>query len=514
MKKVISLLQLISRLINQHGNFYFLILVLVIFCCLFLKSAVFLDPDFGWHLKTGQVILSTGTARVDPFSYTMPSFPYVDHAWMPDLVMAKIFTIVHFSGLAVIVSAIALISLLISYSISKAVSNIYRSIPLILGATMLLTFVAVRPLVIGWIFFSTLLWVVFDAKRFRKFKWLLPLFFLFWANLHGDFGAGLIVLAIVIAIEAFTSRQLKLGSLAVLGFSIGVTLLNPYGLGLWHEVVTTLGDNSLRFAITEWMPAPFLLDPADIPLIALFLVLVWRYRTKIPPAQVMVSLFFFLLSMSAVRHIPLWVLTTIPVTVSGLNLLAAEAGKNRQGRERFERAGSIFLIFTLLIFLAQFYLVYQSALGFGESVFYPQKAVNYLKKNLPSRQIFAPYHWGGYLIWKLPEKEVFVDGRMPSWKQAPSASESASAFIEFNSIVEGKIDYQQSFAKYQITTVLWTKPGKQNVLLAYLNNEFDNVMQAVGLKKEVKPIPDLTVRLKTNGWKKVYEDSVAVIYEK
>jgi DNA-directed RNA polymerase subunit RPC12/RpoP len=50
-----------------------------------------------------------------------------------------------------------------------------------------------------------------------------------------------------------------------------------------------------------------------------------------------------------------------------------------------------------------------------EDVYYPKKAVVYLKNNLPQGNIFAPFGWGGYLVWHLPEKKVFISGQMPHW---------------------------------------------------------------------------------------------------
>ena len=40
--------------------------------------------DFGWHLRFGQIILAKGIVYKDLFSYTMPSYNFVDHEWLSD----------------------------------------------------------------------------------------------------------------------------------------------------------------------------------------------------------------------------------------------------------------------------------------------------------------------------------------------------------------------------------------------------------------------------------------------
>lgn len=42
---------------------------------------------------------------------------------------------------------------------------------------------------------------------------------------------------------------------------------------------------------------------------------------------------------------------------------------------------------------------------------YPLEAVKWIKANQPQGQMFNSYNWGGYLIWKMEEYPVFIDGR-------------------------------------------------------------------------------------------------------
>src|SRR6185436_6603799 len=61
------------------------------------------EPDFGWHLRTGLDVLHTGLPlpSSDPYSHTMPDWPWVEHAWLTDVLIADLYSA--FGALAVIV---------------------------------------------------------------------------------------------------------------------------------------------------------------------------------------------------------------------------------------------------------------------------------------------------------------------------------------------------------------------------------------------------------------------------
>ena len=68
---------------------YISILVIIIsaFIYFYYRSNVYLDPDVGWHVRMGQIILHAGIPKTDPFSYTMPSYPFIDHEWLTNILM-------------------------------------------------------------------------------------------------------------------------------------------------------------------------------------------------------------------------------------------------------------------------------------------------------------------------------------------------------------------------------------------------------------------------------------------
>ena len=68
---------------------FFIILVIGLFLMTMRPIA---DPDYWWHLKTGQVILEThAIPHTDPFSYTKAGAPWITHEWLIEILMYGIF---------------------------------------------------------------------------------------------------------------------------------------------------------------------------------------------------------------------------------------------------------------------------------------------------------------------------------------------------------------------------------------------------------------------------------------
>src|SRR5690242_11235036 len=56
-----------------------------------LERSFFVDPDMWWHLKTGELILSTHRwATTDPYSYTSAGAPWMSAEWLGDVLFATV----------------------------------------------------------------------------------------------------------------------------------------------------------------------------------------------------------------------------------------------------------------------------------------------------------------------------------------------------------------------------------------------------------------------------------------
>src|SRR5258708_37445215 len=105
--------QQILNTFRRHPLTVELIFFLFIGALFFVRSLYYIDPDFGWHLRLGQLLLEKGIPATDPFSYTMPSFPFVDHEWLSNILISLVYKFSTQWGLAIIYAALSLATFLL-----------------------------------------------------------------------------------------------------------------------------------------------------------------------------------------------------------------------------------------------------------------------------------------------------------------------------------------------------------------------------------------------------------------
>src|SRR3990167_9596253 len=126
-----------------------ILVIIVIFILFAIKSYFLLDPDFGWHIKMGEFILNSGIPLTDPFSYTMPSYPFVDHEWLTNILVFLGYKNIGWVGLGIAFSLITVLSLLTAFKFDFRKK--YFTLPFILSAGVLFGFVGIRPQAISWL---------------------------------------------------------------------------------------------------------------------------------------------------------------------------------------------------------------------------------------------------------------------------------------------------------------------------------------------------------------------------
>lgn len=430
----------------------------IIFIALALGVAFFLalhpplDPDLGWHIRTGQYIWEhKNVPATDSFSYTFPEYPVIAHEWLTDLGLyglamlgwpvGLLLAALVFSGLAVAAYGIA----------AKTIRTDGRlqAMALLLSTVVSAPFLGIRPQVISLLGLSLVIYALYRFARYnqRRALYMLPAIFLLWANLHGGFALGLFAFGLFIASETsrlilkrwyqsvgelITKRTPVVRTLEVknmirliaVGIASGLaTLVNPYGLRLYDEIyatfVQTTGLADVRSTIGEWQP-PSLHSLAGLELLlygALLLLLVIRNRQKIDYTLISWAFIFFLLALASRRYIPMLLIIVTPLWVllfqTRLSVVFLRISRNRL----VITAGGLMLAAVSWHQVTACWQNGNSPKGLASD--YPAEAVQYLASHLPAGEMYNEYDWGGYLIWSLPEKKVFIDGRMAIWNRGP-----------------------------------------------------------------------------------------------
>jgi len=523
---------------GKRNIFSIIFLFFILTCLGYLSSFQNLDPDFGWHFRTGALILERGVPKIDWYSYTMPNFPWIDHEWLTDIFLYKIYSFLgkQFTLLFFIILTSLAFVLLIK---PKRFWDFF--IPILIGYSACLGFLGIRPQLL------TILFIAVCWEILRKFLdgssrliYFYPILFILWTNLHGGFFAGLFLLFLVLVLEIFKKTSLFQKILSwkffnqqtfqphsfkqisilfiILILSFLATFINPYGPRIYEEVFRTIGDGFLRFHIIEWFPLFFtdFFPLFTILYLSLFWVFFVLFYKRIDLTYLVVSSVFFIFALLSQRHFFIFVVISIPIFADFIFCLKDSINQFYLRRlfPGFKK-WLVFIVF-LAILVIGWYPFLSSAFTNKSFLDYPEEAISFLRTLPLSDNLFNEYGWGGYLIWKLPERKFFIDGRMPSWRQ-----NGEFVFGDYIKIIEAKEGFQDLLEKYQIKIVMLDKKRKteaektQEINLKRENFQFLKkhpwFAKILGFDFSIKNIYQ---ELINQGWKIIYEDEITVILEK
>jgi hypothetical protein len=410
------------------------------------------EPDFGWHLRTGLDLLRHGwqMPTTDPYSHTMPDWPWVEHAWLTDGLLALIYRGLGGAGLLGVILFFAAVTAG-AFMVAAAPAQADRTSKLVAALTALWVvrpFLGARTQLITLLGFALVFWI-WNRVCAGQVRWLwgIPPLFLLWANLHGGFTAGLFVLTLLLAVTGvarvvaarwpeMTSRleeplpaRPQIGRLALaIGAATALTLVNPYGWRLYQEILLSLSDRFMIETLHEWQPLSLQTAAGSLYaayLAVLGLAMVVGYR-RVEPVRWMVLLVFLGLSLRHWRNIPFFLLVSLPLAAEllAMGVERAVAWLPAAARRPKEWALALALVVGIglgLLGPEHVTRVVRSGLAaeeFFRNTSYPIEAVQWIKANRDQvgMRMFNEYGHGGFLLWWLPGERIFVDGRMPAWR--------------------------------------------------------------------------------------------------
>jgi tetratricopeptide (TPR) repeat protein len=420
--------------------FLFFLFILFAFCALFAAQKI-IDPDFWWHLKTGEWIWQhKAIPHVDPFSYTFKGAEWINYEWLFQAMIYPVYQVSGFGGLIVFVIICVLLTFVILFFSCREVDegNGWLSIT-ILFLVLLVAWgrFTIRPQMISFIFLALYLYLLILHREgrittLRLCLYLIPAH-LIWVNVHGSFLFGIFLVAayalgrfVPLALShhrdlkpAFQDKMLR-GLVSLCLLLVLASFFNPFTYRvLLVPIKTAMAEEVLR-NITEWAP----LDIRSVGLFVIEPTMWYRALFLIGAASFLIRLdnlkkienvvIFALFSYMAFKHIRFcadFAIVTAPMIVNNLS----------QFQWRVRRWKWVFflpLLFTLIVFSADSVkeLMSQRKLGLGIWPAYPATTVHFLKEHNVRGRIYNDYGFGGgYLIWNLwPDISVFIDGRAPT----------------------------------------------------------------------------------------------------
>jgi len=480
------------------------------------------DPDIGWHIRTGELMLSTpAIPRTDPFSSTMRGQAWFAWEWLYDLGLGILYRGCGLNGVVWLCALIvaATFTLLLSQLLKRGTGLLLAIVFMLLAEAAASIHLFARPHIVSWLFalvwFGALEnWERGDAPRWLP--WFFPVSTLVWVNLHGGWLFGFALLAIYFvgalvqslldsdAFAAIRAAQ-RARRIAWAGAASAVaTLANPFGWNLHAHIYRYLGDRYLMNRIAEFRSPDFHGWAQRCFAIILLLTLgaLAGHRRKIRLSHFLVILLSVYAGLLSTRNLPissmLLVLIIGPLLSESLDSLAGRPGawewirrgarrlvelSARMGEQELSLRGHLWPALTVIAALG--ICLHGGWLGSYRAIeakFDPKKvpvaAVDFLQNETSQEPIFSTDSWGGYLIYRLyPTRQVVVDDRHDLY----GSDRIRSVLI----LMQGEPGWREVLETWHIRTVLLPADST----LAHLLRE---------LPKD---------------WRVTYHDGVAVVYE-
>ena len=390
------------------------------------------DGDLARHLRHGRYMIEHGgLIRADPFSFTRPGEPLVGFEYGSQLLYALAERLGGLPAVAVLAGLLIALTyaLLTRFLLKQGVDPLLACLTVAMAIALGAGHWNARPHLFSFVAVVILLRLL--EERPRKPILATGLLFVIWANLHGGFVYGWILIGIYLVgslgelmwgEDRPTWRARVRYYLTMLATAVMVTLLNPHGLELHRHLLGFFGTPYLMDNTAEFVSPDFheVGGKVLLTLLLLCVLLLTLYRPRPTLPRLLLICAGIAFALISVRNVPLFGLTALPILAIHVDGLWRRLPDPGGVRSRFETtAGTTSTLpwaLPILVLLAGL-AVARGRVGslqlirdgFDSTVF-PVAAVAKARNEHLQGRLFNDFTWGGYLVYAWPEQKIFIDG--------------------------------------------------------------------------------------------------------
>jgi hypothetical protein len=407
--------------------------------------------DLWWHLRSGQLISEEGRiAGVDRFSFTRLGEPWVNQAWLMQLVLYDLYALgglpfVLIGHTLLIVAGYALLATPLRRAHGTPAATLASVAAFLVGAMN----VGVRPQSISFLCFGWLLAAIELHRQGRpRALRFAPLLFALWVNGHGAFMFGGMTLALYVLgrtweLRSHPGARRQIQELWLIGASACAALaLNPEGVrGPIDYVMGFVLHGTALAAVQEFQP----LQARERDGAVFFAVLagsiaaLWRSRVRPAPDQIAMLVAFGLAALYARRFAAWYGFVLAPVLAAALGTLIGRAPSKPGSRVR----NGLYLGFAVALVVALPWLrAVQGHTIAGRHT--PVAAMAELCRIAPDgARVLEDIGFASYQIFQCPRLPVFADSRIELYPQAQ--------WDDYFAVAEGRFDWEVILERWGIT---------------------------------------------------------------
>jgi len=495
----------------------------------FLASLEIKDLDLWLHLKMGQYISETKLVpSSDILSCSISGKPWVNHEWLFQVVVYQVWHHFGFDGLInmqiIVVFLTFLLLLFLGYNKDR---QFLTAFTLLIVLYIYQTRFTIRPDIYSLLFFVGFIFTLSWFINRKWSVWVLVIIQVLWANMHGYFFFGPVIVLIGMCSE-FLKRRVPLPSqwnqigrltdeeysrLKVLfPLLLLACCINPLTFkGAWYPlgVLFGLGHDGARIFFTHItelqrpITAATLWTNQNGPFKAMIVLSGVSFifnRRQIDISAIFLWIFFLLFALVAIRNMVFFAVAAYLVFMANVTTINWQTiVPFRFSHNKFKYVTGILLKGVLIFWIIDFgtrlaangyfdfdtYNRKSEFWGVSKRSF-PYHAVDFLVKNEVKGNFFNDFNSGAYLIGRcFPNIKVYMDGR---------TEEYGGDFFE---------QHYQKIWHEGSQKIFLSDASKYNITGAFLNN--NNQLIPPKVLKMFYGLPD---------WKIVYFDYDAVIFVK
>ena len=444
-------------------------LLLGIFLVLISITKINGEDDLYWHMETGKYIIDNKVVpSADVFSFATYGEEWIPFEWIWDVMAFLIYSSAGFTGLYILTVIILLLIFYLLFSVLKKFElNTTLSVLFLFILALGIKYrIGLKPHMFTYLFFVLTLYLIINYKYFgsnRKSLFLIPVIFLFWANIHMGVLSGLLIVFIYILSEtfAYSGKSKKIIKpdkkslyflyfillLAVIAMLVNPHFIQTYIYSVEHTRMKLIDE------IYEWR-SPFdslyfgklFIFIYIFFLIAIVYVIKFSFRKK-DYFPALLCIIFAVYSLQAVRFTTDFLLITSVFVILAIN----DSFRNRF-ITYFEKSKKVTVSLTLLLIVLFILLTpsnttfriigFNSDFGTGlyEETF-PVKIFDFMKQTgitETGERPFQTFEYGGYFLYNFPGKKHFIDSR----------NLNDSIYFNFRKIITKSKDFTYLLKKY------------------------------------------------------------------
>ncbi len=445
------------------------------------------ESDIWVHLRNAQELLTRHSfLRADLYTFTTAGAPLLNFEWLSELPYYLAFRAWGLPGLLAVYMVLLWLIFGVVYYLALRRGANGGDAALVTMAAVALGYCSFGPRMhhFGWLCLAVLLLVLERFQRTGKGLWLLPPLFALWINLHGSWVFGFVVVGTYIVTglvegqwnnvvaERWTPAQLK--KLLLVSAASAVALFaNPYGYKLvWYPFELLSRQQAVRDNMTEWQSVDFHSGWGKLAMCMILALLAAAWFSPQPwkLRDVLLAAFAVWASLTHLRFLLFAAIMLVPILGPRLRLFPPyDAKKDKPWLNLAISAAIVAIIVGSYPSAAQL----QKTLD----AYFPRDALRFMQQKQITGRLFHYYAFGGYIEWNAPTLKTFADPRTDIFVYNGVLDD----YLKINAIDRPL----ELLDKYKIDYVLFPV----NRPLTYVLDH-------------------------SAGWRRIYEDKVAKLYER